>query len=80
MPRRKEASTSFAYNRVLHRGDYTLFGVTNRKGWEIQMALKTLRELGAAHPNAIILGVGAATEPTIYELANERDANLGDCY
>lgn len=64
---------AFTYNRVIHRFDYQLFGVTYRKAWEIKLALKTLRELGAAHPTAKILGAGAGMERTIYELANERD-------
>jgi SAM-dependent methyltransferase len=59
------------HNRVLHKSDYEVFGVSNRKGWEIQIALKTLRELGAIHADALILGVGAAKEPTIYHLSNE---------
>jgi SAM-dependent methyltransferase len=65
------SSTPFAYNRVLKRADYALFNVANRKGWEVSMSLKTLRELGAAHSEAMILGVGAAKEPTIYHLSNE---------
>lgn len=80
MARRKKSTdngtTNFInYNRVLHKSDYEVFGVANRKGWEVEMALKTLRELGAARPGANLLGVGAAKENTIYELANERDCN-----
>lgn len=59
------------FNRVLHKSDYEGFGVANRKGWEIAIALKTLRELGAVHSESLILGVGAAIEPTIYHLSNE---------
>lgn len=76
MARRKKSTDngtthSINYNRVLHKSDYEVFGVANRKGWEVEMALKTLRELGAAHSEALILGVGAAKEPTIFHLSNE---------
>jgi len=68
---KKKSTDNFVYNRVLHRADYEVFGVKNRKGWEISMSLKALRELGAVHPEALILGVGAAKEPTIYHLSND---------
>lgn len=59
------------YNRVLHLSDYQAFGVKYRKDWEVAISLKTLREFGAVRPDALILGVGAGKEPTIYELSNE---------
>lgn len=71
----KKKKAEFVYNRVLKPSDYSEFGVDIRKGWEIHMALKTLRELGAARPGANLLGVGAGKETTIYELANENDCN-----
>jgi SAM-dependent methyltransferase len=73
MAKRKSSysPSGFNYNRVLHRADYTLFNVANRKGWEVAMSLKALRDLGAAHSEAMILGVGAAKEPTIFHLSNE---------
>jgi len=74
MARKKKAE--FTYNRVLKQGDYAAFDVNVRKGWEIHMALKTLRELGAARPDAMLLGVGAGKENTIYELANEHDCQM----
>ena len=55
------------YNRVLHRSDYDEFGAKIRKDWEIAMALRTLRDFGAVHPESLILGVGAAVERTIFE-------------
>lgn len=76
MARRKKTSgngttNSINYNRILHKSDYEVFGIANRKGWEVNMALKTLRELSAVHADALILGVGAAKEPTIFHLSNE---------
>lgn len=76
MPKRNQktgngTTNSINFNRVLHKSDYEVFGVANRKGWEIAMSLKALRELGAVHENALILGVGAAVEPTIFHLSNE---------
>jgi SAM-dependent methyltransferase len=76
MPKRNQktgngTTNSINFNRVLHKSDYEVFGVANRKGWEVSMALKTLREFGAVHPESLILGVGAAVEPTIYHLSND---------
>lgn len=73
MARKKK--TDLTFNRVLKLADYADFGVQTRKGWEIHMALKTLREFGAARPGAVLLGVGAAKERTIFELANEQDCH-----
>src|SRR5205807_7520612 len=36
--------------------------------WEIAMAVRTLRDLGALTPDAEVLGVGAGNEPTIFWL------------
>jgi SAM-dependent methyltransferase len=67
---------AFIYNRLASLEGYRGFGVSYRKDWEIEMALKTLHDLGGAHPNANILGVGAGTERTIFELANDQSAAL----
>jgi SAM-dependent methyltransferase len=67
---------NFIYNRLASLEGYRGFGVSYRKDWEIEMALKTLHDLGGAHPNANILGVGAGTERTIFELANAQSAAL----
>jgi SAM-dependent methyltransferase len=68
--------SDFIYNCLASIEGYNGFGVSYRKGWEIEMALKTLHDLGGAHPNANILGVGAGTERTIFELANAQSAAL----
>lgn len=77
MARRKKQD-KFSYNRVLKMKDFATLDmyIQNRKSWEIAMALKTLRELGVTSPNAIILGVGAAKERTIFELANSDDCRF----
>jgi SAM-dependent methyltransferase len=67
---------SFIYNRLASLEGYNDFGIHYRKDWEIEMALKSLHDLGGAHPNANILGVGAGTERTIFELANAQSAAL----
>jgi SAM-dependent methyltransferase len=66
----------FTYNCLASVDGYNSFGVSYRKDWEIEMALKTLHDLGAAHPNANIIGVGAGSERTIFELANAQSAAL----
>lgn len=81
MARRKRKSstkkpTSFSYNRVLKLSDFDSLGVNTRKDWEVAMALKTLREQGITSPDAIILGVGAAKERTVFELANGKDCRF----
>lgn len=79
MAKRKSVNkSSLSYNRVLKLSDFDKLDmyIRNRKSWEIAMALKTLRELGATSPDAIILGVGAAKERTIFELANENDCRF----
>jgi len=39
-----------------------------RKYWEVAMAARSLRDLGALGPGAELLGVGAGSEPTIFWL------------
>jgi SAM-dependent methyltransferase len=43
-------------------------GVEHRKGWEIAMTVRALRDLGAVREDAEILGVGAGREATIFWL------------
>jgi SAM-dependent methyltransferase len=43
-------------------------GVEYRKHWEVAIAILTLRQLGALHARADVLGVGAGNEPTLYWL------------
>jgi len=68
--------SEFVYNRVLKQADMDTFGVGTRKGWEIHMALKTLRDSEATGPEALLLGVGAAKEATIFHLANGMDCRF----
>ncbi|MFA5508844.1 MAG: class I SAM-dependent methyltransferase [Vulcanimicrobiota bacterium] len=46
-------------------------GSEHRKHWEIAMSIRGLRDFGALHPDAEILGVGAGTEATIFYLTNQ---------
>jgi ubiquinone/menaquinone biosynthesis C-methylase UbiE len=62
-PKVKQATN---FNRLLSVRD----GFKNRKAWEIDTALETLERFGAIRPDAEILGVGAGTERTIFELSN----------
>jgi SAM-dependent methyltransferase len=41
-----------------------------RKYWEVAMAVRTFKDLGAMTSDAIVLGVGAGTETTLFYLAN----------
>lgn len=59
------------YCKVLDPADYVAWGISNRKAWEIRMAMDTLTDLGAVHENAEILGVGAGKESTIFQLSNQ---------
>jgi len=43
-------------------------GYEFRKYWEIAMAVRTLRDGGALHPDAELLGIGAGHEPTVFYL------------
>jgi SAM-dependent methyltransferase len=45
-------------------------GFEYRKYWEVAMAVRTLKDFGALHERAEILGVGAGTEMTIFWLTN----------
>jgi SAM-dependent methyltransferase len=45
-------------------------GTEYRKYWEIAMSVRALRTMGALHPDASILGVGAGTEATTFYLTN----------
>ena len=42
-----------------------------RKHWEVAMAARALRDLGALHDRAEVLGVGAGHEPTIFWLTTK---------
>ena len=46
-------------------------GVANSKQWEIAMAVRALRDLGALRPDARLLGVGAGTELTTFYLSRQ---------
>jgi len=59
------------YCKVLDPADFEAWGITRRKQWEVRMALDCLRDHGAVHKDANILGVGAGAEATIYHLSNE---------
>ena len=41
-----------------------------RKHWEVAMAVRALRDFGALHDRAEVLGVGAGNEPTLFWLTN----------
>ncbi len=43
-------------------------GNEHRKDWEVAMAARSLRACGALHPDAVILGVAAGTEDTLFYL------------
>lgn len=44
-------------------------GAEYRKYWEVAMAVRSLRDFGALNPDAVVLGVGAGTEATMYYLS-----------
>jgi SAM-dependent methyltransferase len=46
-------------------------GAEYRKYWEIAMSIRALRNFGALRPDALMLGVGAGTEATIFYLTNQ---------
>jgi SAM-dependent methyltransferase len=46
-------------------------GHEHRKGWEVSMTTRALRDLGAMRDDAEILGVGAGRETTIFWLTRE---------
>lgn len=43
-------------------------GAEHRKDWEVAMAVRTLRDFGALHPDATILGVAAGLEDALFYL------------
>lgn len=43
-------------------------GAEYNKDWEVSMAVRALRHFGAMHPDAVILGVAAGKEDTIFYL------------
>ena len=45
-------------------------GAEYRKYWEIAMSVRALRDHGALRPDAVLLGVGAGTEVTLFYLTN----------
>lgn len=55
-------------NRLLSVKEYAP-GETDRKAWEVAIALEALAAGGCIRPDAVILGVGAGFEPTIFHLS-----------
>src|SRR6476620_12689877 len=45
-------------------------GAEYRKYWEIGMSIRALHNFGALRPDALMLGVGAGTEATVFYLTN----------
>ena len=45
-------------------------GAEYRKYWEVAMSVRALRDFGALRPDAVVLGVGAGTETTLFYLTN----------
>jgi SAM-dependent methyltransferase len=45
-------------------------GAEYRKYWEIAMSVRALRQFDALRPDALMLGVGAGTEATVFYLTN----------
>jgi SAM-dependent methyltransferase len=43
-------------------------GAEHRKDWEVAMAVRSLREFGAVRPDAVVLGVAAGAEDTVFHL------------
>jgi SAM-dependent methyltransferase len=56
--------------RILRYGSKFPTGVEHRKYWEVAMALRALRDLGAMSPETEALGVGAGAEATLFWLTN----------
>lgn len=73
----------FAHDVETH-GPQWPTGHEYRKHWEVAMAIRALRECGALHSGADVLGVGAGNEPTLFWLTNHvhrvfaTDLYLGD--
>jgi SAM-dependent methyltransferase len=59
----------YAFEHRRHGPAYPA-GREYRKHWEVAMAARALRDLGAVHPRARILGVAAGFEPTVFWLTN----------
>jgi SAM-dependent methyltransferase len=60
----------FAHELPLFPDDYP-DGVADSKQWEIAMAVRALRDLGALRPDARLLGIGAGTEATTFFLSRQ---------
>jgi SAM-dependent methyltransferase len=56
-------------------------GAEYRKYWEIGMSVRALRNFGALRPDALMLGVGAGTEATVFYLTNHtQEVHATDLY
>lgn len=67
------------YNTCLSVELYT-DGMTRRKHWETFMAYRTLVDFKCATKSKTVLGVGAGTERTIYDLAEKCHVIASDLY
>jgi SAM-dependent methyltransferase len=61
---------AFAHE-VARFGNSFPIGREYRKHWEVGMAIRSLSDFGILHNHAVILGVGAGTEPTIFWLTTK---------
>lgn len=88
---RQSTLTTLSYSKVCNvedfeklADDFAAFSLSpsaHRKSWEMVQALRALRDFGALHPGAEVLGVGAGTEPTGFILTNEvRRVHMTDIY
>jgi SAM-dependent methyltransferase len=64
------ADESLAQRIAEIHGARPVSGREERKSWEVGMAALALQTLGAARPEAEILGVGAGHEATVFHLTN----------
>ena len=55
-------------HKAVHFPDHYPAGYEARKDWEVAMSVRALRHFGALGPDAVILGVAAGTEDTIFYL------------
>jgi len=55
-------------HKVSNLGNEFPTGAEARKDWEVAMAVRSLRHFGALSRDAVVLGVGAGTEDTIFYL------------
>lgn len=60
-----------AYNKVLSVHDYAATGITSRKQWEVQQALRALEDHCNLTRKSTVLIPGAGHEPTIYHLSRK---------